>query len=362
MKTSTYTMNKIANILKICFYNFLVHSKAYSIFEPFYSGLGSILLFHRVLPERDMIHKLIKNMVVTPDYLESCIIYFLQQDYQILSLDKMSDCLKSGRNKKKFVCFTFDDGYVDIYRYVYPLFKKYNLPFAAFITTGFPDKEAFIWWEMLEDMLLTKDCLKCAKIVSGNNLSCSTWAEKKSLLKVLLKVFTIYKQGELQDILQGLLGLDKMDIYKKQEGIVASWEQIIEMSNNPNVTIGSHTVNHLGLNYLSPKEIEYEVAKSKEILESKIKRKVEHFSYPFGSKSESGNREIAILKKHGFKTATTTRPGNIFPEHSGCLESLPRIKPQPLIEGSGQDVQYLPFWLSGAISAMRNYGWRVIKS
>jgi peptidoglycan/xylan/chitin deacetylase (PgdA/CDA1 family) len=353
-------MDKIANNLKKHFYNILFQSKAYSIFEPFYSGLGSILLFHRVIPEADKIPRLTNNMSVTPDYLESCIIYFLQHDYQILSLDKMSHYLKYGRYKKKFVCFTFDDGYIDVYRYVYPLFKKYNLPFAAFITTGFPDKEAFIWWEMIEDLLLTKNCLGGSQIDTRNNLSFSTWAEKKSLLKILLKTFTSYKQDGLQDILQSLLGLNKRDLYNKQESIVASWEQIIEMSNNPNVTIGSHTVNHLALRYLTPKEIEYEVAKSKEILESKIKRKIEHFSYPYGSKSEVGNREIAILKKHGFKTGTTTRPGNIFPEHRQSLGSLPRIKPQPLIEGLGQDAQYLPFWLSGAISAIRNYGKRVI--
>ncbi len=355
-------MDKLSKILKRSFYNILYRSRAYSIFEPFYSGLGSILLFHRVVPEDDSMHRLVKNMSVTPDYLQSCITYFLENDYQILSLDRMCDCLKSGRNKKKFVCFTFDDGYVDIYKYVYPLFKKYNFPFAAFITTGFPDQEAIIWWEMLEDMLLKNDGLKCIKTNDFNKLSCSTRAKKKSLLEMFLMLFTLYKQDELQDILGDLLGLDKCDLYKKQEGIVASWEQIIEMSNNPNVTIGSHTVNHLGLNYLTSKEIEYEVAKSKEILESKIKRKVEHFSYPYGSKSESGKREFAILKKCGFKTAITSRPGNIFPEHGGSLTSLPRIKPQPLIGGYSQDVQYLRFWLSGAISAMRNYGKRVIKS
>lgn len=360
MKFSTHAINITANILKRYFYNFLLHSKAYKIFEPFYSGLGSILLFHRVIPEADRITRLVKKMSVTPEYLESCIIYCLQHDYQILSLDEMYDFLKSGRNNKKFVCFTFDDGYIDIYRYAFPLFKKYNLPFAAYITTGFLDEEAIMWWEMLEDLILTKDCLKCAKINNGNSLSCSTWDEKNHLLEVLSKMFTSYKQDELKDILQCLVGLDEFALYKKQKELVASWEQIIEMSNDYNVTIGSHTANHLALKYLNQKEIDNELVKSKEILESKIKRKVEHFSFPFGSKSETGKKEIAILKKHGFKTATITMSGNIFPEHSGCLGLLPRISPQPTIEGFARDVQYLPFWLSGAVPAVRNYGRRVI--
>ncbi len=359
MKFSTDTMDRITNIFKNYFYKLLLKSKACSIFEPFYSGLGSILLFHRVVPEADRIHSLLKFMSVTPDYLESCIIYFLERNYQILSLDKVYDSLKSGSNKKKFVCFTFDDGYVDIYRYVYPLFNKYNLPFTAFITTGFPDKEAFMWWEMLDDMILTKDCVKFPK---GNNFRCSTWTEKNSVFKMLVQEFLTYKPHELKDILQGLLGLDERDLYNKQEGIVASWDQIIEMSNNPNVTIGSHTVNHSNLYYLTTNEIEYEILESKAILESKIKRKVDHFSYPFGSKPEAGNRQIAILKNQGFKTATTTRTGNIFPEHIHSLGSLPRIQPKPLVEGFGPGIQYLPFWLSGGIPAVRNYGKRVIKS
>lgn len=360
--TICYSLCYSLDMFKRNLLNLLTNSNAHSLFKIYYSGLGSILMFHRVLPEDYMNYKLNKNMVVTPEYLESCIIYLLQHDYQILSLDQMSHCLKSGRNKKKFICFTFDDGYIDIYRYVYPLFKKYNLPFATYITTGFPDKEAFIWWEMPEDMLLTINYFKCEKMDSSNKLSSLSWSKKKSLLKMLSNVFIFYSREELQDILPSLLGLNKRDLYKKQEEIVASWAQIIEMSNDPNVTIGSHTVNHLGLKHLCHKEIEYEIGKSKEILESKIKRKVEHFSYPFGSKSKSGKKEIAILKRYGFRTATTSRTGNIFPEHSGSLESLPRIKPQPLIEGFSQDVQYLPLWLSGAISAMRNYGVRVIKS
>lgn len=349
-----------ANIFKRYFFKSLLYSRAYLLFKPFYSGLGSILLFHRVLPENDMINKLVNKMAVTPEFLESCIIYLLEHDYQIISLDEMSDYLKSEKNKKKFVCFTFDDGYIDIYRYVYPLFKKYNLPFAAYITTGFHDNEAIMWWEILEDFLMTKDSFKCKYINNGNKFSYSTWAEKNHLLTVLSKMFMSYKQDETGDILQCLLGLDKYELYKKQEKLVASWEQIIEMSNDHNVTIGSHTVNHLGLNHLNQNEFENEVVKSKEILESKIKRKVEHFSSPFGSKSESGKGEIGILKKHGFKTATLTRSGNIFPEHGGCLGWLPRISPQPVIEGFGQEAQYLPFWLSGAVSAVRNYGRRVI--
>jgi len=49
-----------------------------------------------------------------------------------------------------------------------------------------------------------------------------------------------------------------------------------------------------------------------ELIQSKIGKKVEYFAYPFGSKNEVGKREFEIVKKLGFKTATTTRNGNIL--------------------------------------------------
>lgn len=68
------------------------------------------------------------------------------------------------------------------------------------------------------------------------------------------------------------------------------------------VEIGSHSVNHPRLPNLSAEEIEFELSKSKEILESIINDKVVSFAYPFG---EYNAMVLNIVKRY-YKYARAT--------------------------------------------------------
>lgn len=114
----------------------------------------------------------------------------------------------------------------------------------------------------------------------------------------------------------------------------------------------ANTENHFSLKELSEDQLKEEVLNSKNVLETRTSHPVRHFAYPYGSKSEAGPRDFSMVKEFGFKTATTTYPGNIFPEHDMHRESLPRI---PINEKvCGKNLEFLELWLSGAIPMMTN--------
>ena len=50
--------------------------------------------------------------------------------------------------------------------------------------------------------------------------------------------------------------------------------------------------------------------------------KINHFSYPYGTKSDVGKREFEIVKELGFKSAVTTSVGRLSRKK---LFNLPRI-------------------------------------
>ena len=104
--------------------------------------------------------------------------------------------------------------------------------------------------------------------------------------------------------------------------MVLSWEEISELSKDPLVTIGAHTLNHYNLRNLSEEQSYNEIMGCKKLLESKIEKKVDHFSYPFG---EFGIRELNYVREGKFLTATTTDNANIFYDHINHLFALPRI-------------------------------------
>ncbi|MEL6926085.1 MAG: polysaccharide deacetylase family protein, partial [Bacteroidota bacterium] len=141
--------------------------------------------------------------------------------------------------------------------------------------------------------------------------------------------------------------------YSRKLGM--NWDEIREMAQDDLVTIGAHTVNHFPLTRLEKRGLDLEVIISKEILEDKIKRSVSHFAYPFGKPPEASIREFEAVRRAGFKTAVTTRIGNIFEQHAGLLECLPRISINRATQRSVLKLQ-----TSGLLPFVYNRGRRII--
>ena len=129
-----------------------------------------------------------------------------------------------------------------------------------------------------------------------------------------------------------------------------SWEDIAELSRDPLVTIGAHTVNHPMLKKTSDRVARSEMEMSRAVIESAIGIRAEHFAYPVGDPTSAGTREFALAAELGFKTAVTTQPGVLFREHRHHLTALPRIS----LNGEYQQLRYLPVLMSGTATAMWN--------
>lgn len=80
-----------------------------------------------------------------------------------------------------------------------------------------------------------------------------------------------------------------------------SWKQIKEMSKQ-GFGFGSHTVNHPDLTRIDQRFIEYELKKSKEVLEDRLGKEVIFLSYPFGRYNRFVQEEAQRL---GYKRAYT---------------------------------------------------------
>jgi len=78
-----------------------------------------------------------------------------------------------------------------------------------------------------------------------------------------------------------------------------NWEQIQQMA-DAGFDFGSHTVNHPDLTSIPKRYVEYELSKSKEMLEDKLSRSVDFLSYPFGRYNRYVQQEAQRL---GYKRA-----------------------------------------------------------
>jgi peptidoglycan/xylan/chitin deacetylase (PgdA/CDA1 family) len=226
-----------------------------------------------------------------------------------------------------------DDGYSDNYYSAYPIFKKHNIPFTIYITTDFPDRKAILWWYMLEDLILNSNIIEFNFLNKTLHFNCSS-SEKKE--QVFLEIRSLILENEINKKM--LLSLIFGDFEKKNQDLLdqnaLSWAHIIELSRDKLVTIGAHTISHKPLSKLNEIEAFSEIIESKERLENKIAKTVNHFAYPYGGTDTCGEREFLLVKRAGFKTATTIRQGNIFSGYKDFFERLPRI---PLGENTNNE-------------------------
>jgi peptidoglycan/xylan/chitin deacetylase (PgdA/CDA1 family) len=331
------------NKAKLWFKTILTSLRGYYIFRPFYSGVGTILLFHRVIPqEKQSVFN--KYLEVSPDYLDSCINYFKENEYDIISLDDLYLRLTENRFDKRFVCFTFDDGYIDNYIYAYPLFKKYNIPFAIYITTNMVNRKLRAHSYILEDIILQNDDIELTLNKIDYYFPCKSKGEK---MEAYLHIGSLGKSN--YSIFTELSERYEYNWHHKNDTMFMTWDHLLAMGENPLVTLGAHTVNHFELSKLSFTDALNEILLSKAEIEQKCGSDVYHFAYPYGSFDSYGEREIDILKKASFKTATTTNIGNLSPQHRDSLFELPRNN----VDGNLNKIEYLNLITSGASYSLK---------
>lgn len=291
-------------------------------FSEFYGGLGHILMFHRVQAEISGNRIWANAYEVTADFLEEVILYFKRHGYFFASLDEIAECLNEHR---RFVSFTFDDGFKDNLEVAYPVLRRHGVPMTVFVTTGFPDHTAVLWRNALERLLLERDRVAVSLGGRAHDLDLATSEKKQTAFGLVADHIENSSDGTIEDRIGSVCAQFGIDPIASVRELALSWDGLLELSRLPNVSIGAHTVSHPVLSRLDHSESRFEIAESKRLLEQRLGRDVLHFAYPYGGRSEITERDAIIAQGAGFKTAVTTCSSNVHRAHLDLLFHLPRI-------------------------------------
>jgi peptidoglycan/xylan/chitin deacetylase (PgdA/CDA1 family) len=322
------------------------------ILAPIYSGIGSILMFHRLVespPERraGWPHEL----EARPALIEALFSRLRRSGHEFVSIGELRETLiKRKTHATKLVVVTFDDGYTDTYDTVFPLLTGYKIPFTLYLTTDFPDRRMVPWWYLLERLLTQKPRL--ALETGGRELSyrLETQKQRDGAFDEVAAVFDKTPPSSRRALAERVFG--KQQVARSIEDLCIRWDQVAEMAAHPLVTIGAHTVSHPVLKLLPREEACREMVESRRRIEAALGQPVRHFAYPYGWRTQVGAREYALAKECGFETAVTTRVANVFHDNAGALECLPRIY--------GRSLRQIELLMTGAVAAFRHRGLRVI--
>lgn len=334
----------------------LYFTGAYIALRGLLGGVGAILTLHHVRPARADAFQPNRLLEVAPEFLENVIVELRRSGTELVSLDEMHRRLTTADFGRRFVCLTFDDGYRDNLTFAYPILKKHAVPFAVYVPTSFPDRLGDLWWVTLEAAIAAAERIDLAIAGKSCSFRCATVAEKRETYRALYWILrSLDSEEDLRAIVRDLAARHGVDPSAFCERLCMSWDELAQLAADPLVTIGAHTVNHLMLRKQPEEVVRREMLAGADAIEAALGVRPDHFAFPVGDPTSAGPREFAIARDVGFKTAVTTRPGVLFPEHRNYLTALPRIS----LNGEFQRLRYVQVLTSGAATALWNHFRRV---
>lgn len=331
-------------------------SGAHRLFSRFTQGLGAVIMFHRVRPDTGNAFSPNAGLEITPAFLDALLSHLRARSYDILTLDGALEVLRRGRApKRRFVVLTFDDGYRDLVEHALPVLERHNAPFVAYVTSGFADRAARLWWLELEEAIRR---LPDVDVTVGERRiarACGTLAEKREVHAEIYWTLRGLDETALRktvSILAARAGVDALGITGQA---CLDWPDIRALAKHELATVGAHSVTHARLAKLGDGEAAGEMSESRARIVEMCGVTPRHFCYPVGDPTSAGQREFSLAATLGFESAVTTRPGMLFPAHGDRLHALPRLS----VNGRYQSLAALDILLSGAPFALLNRGRRV---
>lgn len=265
--------------------------------------VGDILMLHRVTSKGASLQKN-KALEITPNQFEKIILSYKQRNYQFVSLDEFINIkrTKSFFQNQKYVTITFDDGYKDNLVEALPICQKYSVPFTIYVSTSMLTRTAFLWWYVLEEILMSNTEIKL-----GNEICVIKSLDEKNAM--FDKIHAILSQRDTNECQQWFdeMGFNWIETNQRLNNqLCLSNDDLIFMGKEKLCTIGSHTVSHARLTKQLPDICFEELSNSKKYLEAIIEKPILHFSYPYG---DVNTEVIADVQACGYLSAVIIQEG-----------------------------------------------------
>jgi peptidoglycan/xylan/chitin deacetylase (PgdA/CDA1 family) len=205
---------------------------------------------------------------------------FYKKYFHVISLN---DYFKGNFDDSKFnVCITFDDGYLNNYKYVLPLMEQYQIPITFFITAIRDAGYDILWNDFLG--IITKYGTRTMQfnneeffkrrsnyISKTTNLSLAeflrkkNFAEKEKMMSEFSEIVSFRKKKEDEDFWQQM-----------------TESQISTLASSPFATIGAHGYYHNDLSGILIDDCRNELVNTKRFLEKLCDKEINALAFPYG--------------------------------------------------------------------------------
>ena len=174
----------------------------------------------------------------------------------------------------------------------------------------------------------------------------------RSLYTHALPILRAYGVPAVAFVSAGLIATDAVGADHGERYL--TWDELGQLR-EAGVEVGSHAWSHRSLGRATRAEALDEAARSRRVLEERLRAEVRSFAYPFGTRADFSPETDRLLEQAGYTIAFNSMHGAISPGLAPV--SLPRVK----IEG-GEGLRFFQLAAGGAMDAWRAVDhllWRV---
>jgi peptidoglycan/xylan/chitin deacetylase (PgdA/CDA1 family) len=289
-------------------------------------GAGAILRLQRVRPRRSGHFQPLKSSEITPRFLDRMLRALKRWKYDIVDMDEVCRRAVIMGAPRRFVCLTFDGVYKDLITSAYPVLSRHRVPFTVYVPTAFPDGVGEAWWLALEQIIARESRVSLVIDRKERHFGTRTTPDKYVVHEYLESWLRTLAPPDLSAAIMDLCKRYSVDLEKLSREAAMDWGDLATLAADPNVTIGSATVNYSALSSLKDTAALREMTMGKAVAETAFRRDIRHFAYPFGDPASWRRTHLVMAADEvGFASAVSTIPGIVEAAGRTNLYALPRI-------------------------------------
>lgn len=281
------TASSRASELPAGFVKQLLHYAGWSTGYVKMRKVSFIITYHSVRPEKCGLFK------------ET--VQFLSENFHVVPLGKLVETVESAAPTAKHgvVAITFDDGLRNHFEVAYPILRELGVPATFYLCPDLIERGGSVWtWEIHS---------RLGRLSEGEQRQFfESTGVSGELQRIIdrMKTIPVDEREQIEKRIRDLTPDFQFTKSERDSYELMSWNEV-EKLDRELITIGSHTATHIDLPQATPDRLVQELLRSKEILETRLKREIQHFAYPNGS----FNDEVIPAVRQFYRSAVTTRPG-----------------------------------------------------
>jgi len=290
----------------------LVNSRMLILLNEFATRRIAILKYHSIQDKPELYDDSIGLSIIqsTDAFKEQ--MRLLASRFNPVTLDDVFQFLMGVKTiKKNAVAITFDDGYADNFEIAAPILDNYGLRATFYVTVGSIASPNPPWFLRLRHAIWTTKKNKIVFPGSGNDFRIQNRQDKLKLMRFVSKRCASLAENSLESTVKEIEQTLEVEAFAPKSEIMMTWNQIKKLHESGHI-IGSHTMHHPNVAFLSKDDLKWQLMQSKHILEKEIGAPIRHFSYPNPALSPQFTDETtAAVKESGYKTAVLSANGSV---------------------------------------------------